>query len=195
MHQEGRGIGLANKIRAYALQDCGRDTVEANLELGFRRRSARLRDHRADPEGSRHSSSVRLLTNNPQKVEGLRALRRRGRRARSHRNPGARGQHRLSAHQASEARSLARREQLEARTTRATAREHESSHRDRRQSVQSRGDRQAPEGARRGGHGARRRSSQIRTSSRCPVHSSCRSSRARLAESGALRRRSFVSAR
>jgi GTP cyclohydrolase II len=73
LRQEGRGIGLLNKLRAYGLQDEGLDTVDANLALGFRddERDYSVAAHMLDLLQVR---SIKLMTNNPKKVEGLSEL-------------------------------------------------------------------------------------------------------------------------
>lgn len=73
LRQEGRGIGLLNKIKAYKLQDMGADTVEANEQLGF---GADMRDYSICQAMFQHLNirSVKLLTNNPRKVAALQQL-------------------------------------------------------------------------------------------------------------------------
>ena len=96
---EGRGIGLVAKLRAYALQDAGRDTVDANLDLGL---PADARHYGAASQVLRDLgvSQVRLLTNNPEKSESLRGLRDPRRRAGAADTPAQQAQPGLPAHQA-----------------------------------------------------------------------------------------------
>jgi len=73
MQKEGRGIGLANKVAAYALQDVGMDTVDANLHLGY---PEDCRNYGAIPSilEDMKIASIQLMTNNPRKIKRLREL-------------------------------------------------------------------------------------------------------------------------
>ncbi len=73
LRQEGRGIGLANKLKAYALQDQGHDTVEANLILGLPA-DVRVYDQVKDVFDFFHIKSIELMTNNPKKIEAVKGL-------------------------------------------------------------------------------------------------------------------------
>jgi GTP cyclohydrolase II len=70
-HQEGRGIGLMEKLRAYQLQDQGLDTIEANLRLGH---AVDLRNYALSVEVLRFLNSLaQLMTNNPEKIDAVRS--------------------------------------------------------------------------------------------------------------------------
>ena len=104
--QEGRGIGLVNKLRAYELQDDGFDTIDANEQLGFDADERIYVPRRHHARAAWASSGCALLTNNPEKIRRLGALRHRGRRARAALLPVQRPQRELPAHQGRARRAI-----------------------------------------------------------------------------------------